>query len=163
MIMNTFMYNWYVFEESKKESLSKKFLVRLPNNVNVYLINGDYLRDHLDVDFIGGGHYYASYEFIPENEIWLEQLKEGDREIDAIAVHEFTERMLMKYLHVDYDDAHKIATYYEGVYRKADKKDPQKLHDVFNIYFDKYFTNDPYYNKDFSEKLEQAISEITTK
>lgn len=158
--MSNFKQEWVLLEEKKNEKFSKKPILTLPNNVKVFLIDGKYIRNHYEVDFIGGGHIYVPYDFIPENEIWIEDLKKDKKEFIALLIHEFTERMLMKYFKLSYEDGHKIATQYETIFRRQYDNKTDKIGDVLNLYFKKYFTNDPFYNNDFSNKLETHLKNI---
>jgi chemotaxis protein histidine kinase CheA len=42
-------------------------------NLRVYLVNGDYVRRHYNVPFVGGGNDKTLQEVIPPNELWIEQ------------------------------------------------------------------------------------------
>lgn len=159
--MIRFNESWKLFEEKKKnESLSKRFLITLPDNVNIYLVNGEALRNTIETDWIGGGHYYVPYKFIPENEIWIEKLSEGERELEDILIHEIVERKLMKYKKYNYDEAHKVATEYEKMYRMNEKNESHRISDVFDKFFNTYFKNSEYTKNNFSEKLEKSIIDI---
>jgi SPP1 gp7 family putative phage head morphogenesis protein len=109
-------------DDSSGETIpkSEKLVVRL--------VDGDEVRDKNFIDFTMGGHHYV-YDFIPENEIWIEQ-DQVDEDILATECHEFAERLTMKYLGLDYDTAHTdFANKVEIAYRKAleaHAKDKQK-------------------------------------
>ncbi len=90
---------------------------KLWDNIVVKLVDGASIRNNKNVEFTMGGHHYI-YDFIPENEIWIDQdMQEED--IIATSIHEFTERAIMKYNYIDYDDAHDVASAAEKVIRKA--------------------------------------------
>jgi hypothetical protein len=66
---------------------------KLENGVGVWIVNGRMVRSGFDIDFTGGGHDYV-YEFVPENEVWIDDaIEEGER--GYILVHELHERNLM--------------------------------------------------------------------
>jgi hypothetical protein len=74
--------------ESSNE-LNKVLLNKYTNGLKVYTVNGQYVRDNLDIDFTQGGHYKV-YPFIPENEIWIDDiLRDNDR--DSTKLHEIAE------------------------------------------------------------------------
>lgn len=105
--------NWGEKElnDELKKSLHKKLLrtEKIGNDsVNIYLVNGDYIRTFKDIEFIEGGHHYARPDLsklIPKNEIWIEEnLNEHDRE--GVITHESNEYKEMKFQHKDYGKAH---------------------------------------------------------
>jgi hypothetical protein len=58
--------------------------------VKVYVVNGEYVRNNLDVDFTQGGHWKVYPEFIPKNEVWIDgSLDTFDRK--ATVLHELAE------------------------------------------------------------------------
>lgn len=66
---------------------------KLENGISVWIINGRLVRSVFDVDFTEGGHDYV-YEFVPENEIWIDNdLEEAER--PYVLLHELHERNLM--------------------------------------------------------------------
>jgi len=70
-------------------------------------VDGAYVRDHVFVDYVEGGHFYR-YGWIPEEQIWLEdEMSLIDRV--CTGVHETHERFRMKYKGWDYDKAHASA------------------------------------------------------
>lgn len=87
--------------------------------VNIYLVNGEFVRNDIDVEFIEGAHRQAREDlnFIPEHEIWIEQnLDLKDRY--AVAVHETYENYLMVNKDMEYEEAHQIADDREREFRK---------------------------------------------
>ena len=78
--------------------------------VYIYSVNRNYVNLKHYPDFTMGGHHFVSsdYEFIPKNEIWI------DQDLDAVGreatiKHELTEFELMVYENMSYEEAHKIA------------------------------------------------------
>ena len=86
----------------------KKF-VRKQDSLNVYSVDGKWIRNNLSVIFGHGGHGYA-HEFIPNNEIWInthhpddcrcKNVKKGRKMskeyFDSAVIHEITEFKEMK-------------------------------------------------------------------
>jgi len=77
-------------------------------NIDVWLVNGEEVRNRCKTDFIEGGHGYV-YSWVPNDEIWLELGPHTNKEGPFILIHEYVERILMKYKKTKYDAAHKIA------------------------------------------------------
>jgi hypothetical protein len=73
-------------------------------DIEIWLVDGKYVRTNIDEEFIGGGHHYR-YDFIPENEIWIEDNTREDEIINYL-IHELHERHLMKHEGLEYDAAH---------------------------------------------------------
>lgn len=74
--------------------------------LEVWLVDGKYVRDNLDIDFTQGGHHLR-YNFIPDNEIWIDNSVEW-REWQAVFIHELVEHdCMLKGL--DYEACHNIA------------------------------------------------------
>lgn len=74
-----------------------------PHGREIVLVDGTWVRNHLDSDFSQGGNGYR-YKFVPRGEIWI------DAEIDPvewpfIELHECEEAELMKRGH-SYSRAH---------------------------------------------------------
>jgi len=58
--------------------------------LRVYTVNGQFVRDNYLIDFTQGGHFKVYPEFIPKNEIWLDNnLNIIDRK--ATLLHELAE------------------------------------------------------------------------
>lgn len=83
--------------------------------LDVRLVEGEEVRNTLDVDFVAGGHH-GRYGFIPEGEIWIE---EGMSAMDQLAtlVHELYELELMDE-GMSYDEAHDKANGLERRFRE---------------------------------------------
>jgi hypothetical protein len=66
---------------------------RLENGLTVWIVNGRLVRSVFDVDFTAGGHDHV-YEFIPENEVWIDDdIEEEER--GYVLLHELHERNRM--------------------------------------------------------------------
>jgi hypothetical protein len=107
------------FQERKKEESWKKLWGELWDGAKIYLVDGPYVRGRFFVDFTEGGHGMV-YEWIPNNEIWVEDMKdELDQGINLN--HEIYEYTLMKYVpsQKKYDNAHESAANVEALVREA--------------------------------------------
>lgn len=91
----------------------KQLIVKSP--IQVYLVDGEWVRDTKEVQFIGGGHHLWS-PVIPNNEIWIENNHHA-RDESEILIHELIEFHLMKHLHWTYDKAHDFANSKENLIR----------------------------------------------
>ncbi len=89
------------------------------DRVQVYFVDGEYIRSKIDIDFIGGGHDYV-YDWIPAGEIWLDDRHR--KEYQFILLHELHERNKM-IVGETYNRAHSDANYIEGEARDQ----PQSL------------------------------------
>ena len=108
----------YKLKNDHKELLGKvrkKFLEKYSNdNVKIWLVDGRMVRDFFFVEYAEGGHDKV-YGFIPENEIWIDEILPPE-EIKFIIFHELRERNLM-IGGKNYREAHKGATLAEDYYR----------------------------------------------
>jgi hypothetical protein len=96
---------------------------KLKNGLSVWVVNGRLVRSIFDIDFTAGGHDYV-YEFVPENEIWIDDdIEEIER--GFILFHELHERNLMSKGWI-YDKAHIESSRLE--YRL--RRHPDELHDT---------------------------------
>jgi hypothetical protein len=106
----------------KKKQVPKKpwkDIVINRQTVKVFLVDGNFIRENIYVEFLFGGHNLAArHKFIPKGEIWIEQILKGvDR--DAILVHESHEYNLMKNKRLSYVHAHKLANLKEKRFRNS--------------------------------------------
>ena len=115
-----------------KEALPKvhKMHIRTEaDGVNVYLVDGTFVRDKIYDDFTEGGNDAAYPDFVPVNEIWID----GNmclKDIEATIVHETTERTAMLTDDQSYDKDHDKANVAEGKFRAGDKDlDDKAQHD----------------------------------
>jgi len=98
----------------------KQFIHKLWDGTKVFLVEGDWVRDNMNDEFIGGGHGFQD-DYIPEDEIWSEIVKDP---VDnkEILIHEIIEYIFMKYFHKDYDDSHEVANSVEDTIRRLPDK-----------------------------------------
>lgn len=94
-----------------------KTLVKTIDGVKVYRVDGEHVRNEIDVDFSLGGHGYV-YDYIPKDEIWVDDVK-SQTDFDKIVLHESVERTTMKEKDIDYESAHKMANRVESEARKG--------------------------------------------
>lgn len=93
--------------------------------LDVWLINGKYVRDHFKIDFVEGGHGIV-YDFVPLDEIWIESTL-TETEIPVIILHEYVEYHLMS-KGLNYHQAHSIAARIEfSNRRRFDRLDALNL------------------------------------
>ena len=85
-------------------------------DIDVFLVNGNEVRNRYKVDWIEGGNP-ETYSFVPNHEMWIE-LGEHRDEMPYILLHEFVETMCMRYRKMKYDPAHKIASKVEFAARE---------------------------------------------
>jgi len=107
----------------KKVYASKYLTINDVNDkVTAFLINGQVVRDLYKTDYVEGGHGYV-YEWIPLDEIWIDNKVKPD-EYPVIILHEFLERVLMKYKKFPYVRAHnaalKVEFEHRGIFNKKD-------------------------------------------
>jgi len=85
--------------------------------LSVYLVDGEYVRNELDIDFVNGGNGAVYPHYIPLDEIWIDDAQHAlDR--TATALHELVERDLMLHHGRSYDTAHDLANMYERPFRQ---------------------------------------------
>jgi hypothetical protein len=110
-------------------SIGKKFHDDGPEGLKIFQVDGPTIRNNILADFIAGGHHLV-YDFIPENEIWIEYEHSVDEQRKILA-HELVERMLMKHHGMRYIEAHNKANKVETQLRSSDDN-PDKILDIFN-------------------------------
>lgn len=108
-------------------NIKKEYHDAGPDNTKIFKVNGEEVRDIFKADFIGGGHSFV-YNFIPENEIWIEDMAHPDDQRKILS-HELAERFLMKHLGMSYPKAHAKANKLES--RLRDGEEPEKVFDEF--------------------------------
>ena len=83
--------------------------------ITVWIVDGEEIRRYWKHDFLEAGHGYV-YNWVPKNEIWVEKGIHED-EIPLMILHEFVEREIMKYKHLDYNHSHNISRKVEYAHR----------------------------------------------
>jgi hypothetical protein len=110
----------------RRYGLGKKLLGVLDDGTRVYQVNGGYIRNKFDYDFLLGGHGYIYPQFIPRDEIWVEYNADW-RDEYAIIAHEITEYRLMRYKHWSYKRAHAYACRIEYAVRHGRGRTPERI------------------------------------
>ncbi len=83
--------------------------------LNVIHVDGAIVRQHLDFEFVSGGHDLV-YDYIPAKTVWLDASMDT-RDIPHVLLHEMKERELMAQ-GKSYEVAHEFATAYEREARR---------------------------------------------
>ena len=73
------------------------------DNIKVWIINGEAVRDLYFIDYTEGGHHFV-YPWVPLKEVWLDD-DLGPEERNFVLLHELHERFLMA-KGLDYSKAH---------------------------------------------------------
>ena len=107
------------FKESK--DFRKKLFTTTADNIKVYLIDAEHIRTNIDIDYTMGGHGYIYPNYIPEDEVWIDD-RMNELDINATTVHELDERKHMKTMDWNYSKAHDHASKKELDIRKKLEK-----------------------------------------
>lgn len=113
------------FKKIKKDTdlIHKYLLKKYSRKVKVWVVDGEFARDLLSIDFEKGGHDKC-YSFIPKNEVWIDDDVEPN-EIKFILIHELHERKLMsrgrEYL-PSHRDANKVELHCRKNPKEADDR-----------------------------------------
>src|SRR6185503_13095204 len=59
------------------------------------LVDGAWIRTHLDVDFTNGGHHFTR-PYIPRFEVWVDREAPGAGELGFLLRHQLRERAFME-------------------------------------------------------------------
>ncbi len=97
--------------------------------LTIYLVDGLYVRNHLDIDFTCGGNSAIYPTYVPVGEIWLD---DAAHVMDRMAttLHEMVELDQMLHHGKDYDHAHDMASSVEQVFRKELRRSPPKAYAI---------------------------------
>lgn len=96
--------------------------------LTIYLVNGEHVRNEIDVDFVNGGNGAIYPDYIPQDEIWIDDAQHAlDR--TATTLHELIERDLMLHHGRNYDSAHDMANVYEREFRRKLRQHRPKTYD----------------------------------
>lgn len=63
-------------------------------DMTAFIVDGQYIRNNLDPDFTNFGQHYR-FNFIPENEFWIDKEHGGDSELPFFLAHLLVEHRLM--------------------------------------------------------------------
>jgi hypothetical protein len=86
------------------------------DGIQVWLVDGEKIRDDVYTDFTEGGHDKV-YDWIPPGEIWVDN-NISAKERPYVIAHEYNERLQMAD-GVQYNPAHNRASFYERYLRHA--------------------------------------------
>ena len=116
--------------EQSKEPYLKEIDRR--GDISVYLVDGPYIRSHIDEEFTNYGQHYR-FPFIPEGELWIDRIPpEADQsEIRFFIDHLLVERRLMA-AGTPYDKAIVAADLAERAERRK-SKDVKRVLNVNNL------------------------------
>jgi hypothetical protein len=94
----------------------RRRLLGRAGGITVYLVDGEQVRNQIDIDFVSGGNGAVYPSYIPQDEVWID---DGQHTLDrtATALHELVERDLMLHHGMSYDRAHDEANVYERAFR----------------------------------------------
>lgn len=84
--------------------IHKDLLQIYSKNIEVWIVDGELVRDFFFIDFTEGGHDLV-YPFVPKEEVWIDD-DVSQKERKFILLHELYERYLMSQEKMDYDSAH---------------------------------------------------------
>ena len=87
-----------------KASLKPAYIERIdqPGDFDVWIVDGSYIRGHIDKEFTNFGQHYR-YAYIPPKELWIDQEAQHD-ERKFFIQHLLTEFSLME-KGLSYDEA----------------------------------------------------------
>lgn len=111
------------------DKIKKELIKKYSAELRIWVVDGEAVRNLFSIGFgltgFGGGGHDKVYEFIPKNEIWIdEQISIKERKF--IILHELCERNLMS-RGMGYYPAHRKATEIEDYCRKNSAKTNQKI------------------------------------
>ncbi|MBI2414556.1 hypothetical protein HYV31_01775 [candidate division WWE3 bacterium] len=117
-----------LFKKAKTEKVEKhqipkeiyvKKLLEYSKGIDVWVVNGEVVRDVYFIDFTEGGHHFI-YSWVPRNEVWIDD-DLSDAERPFVILHELHERFLMS-AGLDYSKAHLSSSIIEYKCRREPKK-----------------------------------------
>lgn len=97
---------------------------KCPHGLKIFTVNGEYVRDHADSDYVQGGNP-ERYSWIPQGEIWIDATTPED-ELPYVALHECDEANLMHSHHEGYEQAHDEAKELENKQRHGNPAEMAK-------------------------------------
>jgi len=91
-----------LFEAARPKMIKKEEIDKIGDK-KVYLVDGDYIRNYMDVNFTNFGHHWT-FDFIPKNDLWIDR-NSTHSERPFFIDHMIWERRLMKDYKVSYKKA----------------------------------------------------------
>jgi hypothetical protein len=115
-------------DEDKIKKIHKRLLRSYSDDdLKVWVVRGEYVRDAFFIDFTEGGHDYV-YDFVPSGEVWIDDdITRTERKF--ILLHELHERALMAQ-GKKYYEAHASASRIEHICRHHRKDLKPNLRDA---------------------------------
>ena len=110
----------YLGSSGETSKSAAKIASDLLDTVKVRHIDGNEARKK-NIEFALGGNHYR-YNFIPKNEVWLENPTKNKNDQIANVTHEIVERMLCKEKGMPYESAHEVASKVERKLRSTLEK-----------------------------------------
>ena len=98
----------------------------------VYLVDGERVRNELDIDFTCGGNEAVYPNYVPKGEIWIDDVL-GPLDQTATILHEIVERNLMLGKGWSYERAHDAASSRERPFRSILKRAQTKRLDLARV------------------------------
>jgi hypothetical protein len=93
-----------------------KRLVGEYRGIKLYVVDGEYVRGNVDLDYCLGGNG-GRYKYCPEDELWCCD-QENVEDMFSIFTHEFMEMVHMVHQKTNYDKGHDLANDYEIYVRR---------------------------------------------
>lgn len=113
----------YTYKKHQKDRLSDEELNKIHKKtigefrgLTFYIVDGNYLRGNVDLDFVLGGNG-GRYKYVPEDEIWCGDVSKPE-DLYAVFAHEYIEMVDMIHGKRNYDKAHDFANEYEIYIRR---------------------------------------------
>lgn len=116
--------------DKKIKRIHLGILKKYSNNLRVWVVDGDLVRDCFFIDFTEGGHEVV-YKFVPKNEIWIDN-DLSPKERKFVLLHEVHERNRMLD-GLKYNAAHHESSLIEFDYRHNSKDIDKKIKEEFKI------------------------------
>jgi hypothetical protein len=105
-------------------TLDKQFLGKV-GEFSVFTIDGEFVRDNIDIDYVAGGNHSRYPKYVPKGEIWLEQTNDP-LDMAATSLHEAIEATIMHDEKMGHEKAHDLADTIEKPLRKLLQLAPPK-------------------------------------
>ena len=93
---------WHLKDKDLEIEGLEKELIEEKNGFKIYEVDGEWIKNNLDVGFGTGGHGLV-HSYIPMDEIWVWPVSENKW---SIALHEMIEYNLMKNEEMKFEEAH---------------------------------------------------------
>lgn len=125
--MNEEILQWEMHDVSPSVSAvpwKRSMGLACPHGLEFFLVDGSYVRNHYDSDFVQGGNGQR-YKFCSKRELWIDDSL-PEAEVPYVALHECYETFLMSEYGYDYDRAHVCAKRLENKFRHAEHPGEEK-------------------------------------